>query len=88
MPAMSLLFDGDGVLAGIDRDKLIHITEPIEVAALHHGMESGRPSVAFLIPLPDGRTVVAETSMQLFHAAARGFAARFGWQDRPDPPPA
>lgn len=82
MPAMSLVFDGDGALAGIDRAKIVHVTEPIKVAALKGGMQSGKPSVAFLIPLPDGKTLVAETSMELFHAAARGFAARFGWQDR------
>ena len=51
------------------------------VAALDGGMTSGRPSVMLRFGLPDGRTVLAETSMRLFLTAARAFAARYGWQN-------
>lgn len=59
-------------LEGVD---VIHLTNPITVGSLAHGMSSGKPSVAFVFTLPDGRAVVAETSLELFVAAARGLAA-------------
>lgn len=54
---------------------VIHVTGPIEVGTLDSGMESGKPSVMFCFTLPDGRVVIAETSLELFTAAARGLAA-------------
>jgi len=41
-------------------------------------MASGKTSVAFDIPLPDGRHVLAETSLELFLAAADALRARYG----------
>lgn len=38
---------------------------PLMVAPLKGGMSSGAPSVAFRIDLPDGRHVLAETSLKL-----------------------
>jgi hypothetical protein len=46
------------------------------VAVLDGGMKSGRPSVAIRLDLPDGRTVVAETSARLFCVAARAIMAK------------
>ena len=60
------------------RDKVIHITDDMEIAALSGGMTSGRPSVALRINLPDGQVVVAELSMRLFLMAAHAFTARYG----------
>jgi hypothetical protein len=48
----------------------------IQVAYLEGGMASGKPSVALRLDLPDGTIVVAETSFELFAAAARGMEAR------------
>jgi hypothetical protein len=59
---------------------VVHVTAPVTVTALDRGMTSGKPSMAFIIPPPNGQTVLAETSMALFHAAAKAFAARYGWQ--------
>jgi hypothetical protein len=56
-------------------DQVIHLTNDIEVTSLAGGMESGKPSVAFIFKLPDGKAVVAETSLELFITAARGLAA-------------
>jgi hypothetical protein len=55
--------------------KVIHLTNEIEVGSLEAGMESGKPSVVFVFTLPDGRVVMAETSLELFVAAANGLAA-------------
>jgi hypothetical protein len=56
---------------------------PIGLALLPGGMASGRASVAFRIALPDGRTVLTETSLALldqalaiFHASLAGRAER------------
>ena len=50
---------------------------PIAIAALKGGMISGKPSVAIRLDLPDGRTVIAETSLVLLLAAADTFRTRF-----------
>lgn len=51
---------------------------PIQIAALSGGMSSGAPSVAIRIDLPDGRIVVAETSLRLFQMANAALLGRFG----------
>ena len=66
---------GYDALRGVDPEKIVHLTGAIEVGSLEAGMASGKPSVAFCFRLPDGRVVVAETSLELFVAAARGLAA-------------
>lgn len=42
----------------------------IRVGGLPEGMESGRTSVSFAIPLPDGTVLLTETSLALFLEAA------------------
>jgi hypothetical protein len=81
MPALSIFLDANGMLNDIPEKKIIHITEPIKVGALLAGMSSGKASIAFGITLPNGQVVLAETSMRLFHIAAKAFAVRYGWQD-------
>lgn len=51
---------------------------PIQIGALEAGMVSGAPSVAIRIDLPDGRIVVAETSLRLFQMANAALLGRFG----------
>lgn len=60
--------------------KLIHLGNDarIEVGTLRHGMQSGKDSCAFCFTLPDGRVVVAETSVELFVSTARAITA---WQE-------
>ena len=80
MPSLDIHLDGDKCWPDLEakREQIIHVTEHLEVAALSGGMQSGRPSVALRIDLPDGRVVIAETSMRLFLGAARAFRARYG----------
>lgn len=49
----------------------------ILIATLSKGMKSGKPSVSIRIDLPDGKIVVAETSMRLFLSAAEVFKAKY-----------
>lgn len=66
-----------------DRDALViaDTNEGITMGVLQHGMTSGAHSVSILFKLPDGRTVFAETSLNLLLTAARAFAARYGWPE-------
>lgn len=51
---------------------------PIQIGALEGGMRGGAPSVAIRLDLPDGRIVVAETSLRLFQMANAALVGRFG----------
>jgi hypothetical protein len=83
MPVLKILMNAEGMNKELDPEKIIHLKTPITVGALEGGMESGKPSIAFMFDLPDGRTVIAETSLQLFVTAARAFTAKFGDQLEP-----
>jgi hypothetical protein len=64
----------------LERENCIHLADdapPIRLAVLEHGLTSGRPSIAMRIDLPDGKTVVVETSARLFCTAANAIMARY-----------
>jgi hypothetical protein len=50
---------------------------PDAVAPLEHGTELGKPTVTFRVDLPDGKVVLAQTTL-LFLSAADAFKARLG----------
>ena len=77
MPELILNLNGDGILKDFPREKVIEVNTPITVTCLEGGMQSGKPSVAFIIDLPDGRKVFAQTSMQLFVSTAEAMLVRF-----------
>jgi hypothetical protein len=82
MPTMTIILNGDGAWPDLDGKHVVHLgndAPSIQVAALGGGMESGRPSVAIRLDLPDGSVVVAETSAQLFISVARAIAGRYGF---------
>lgn len=76
MPTLSIILDGDGAFPDLKDKEIIHITTPFAVCRLKSGMASGEDSVMIRIDLPDGRVVMAETSMALFQSAARAFIGR------------
>jgi hypothetical protein len=88
MPRIDIHCDGDSCWSDLrDDPDLIALmgpdAPPIGLALLPGGMVSGRASVAFRITLPDGRTVLTETSLALldqalaiFHASLAGRAER------------
>lgn len=69
--------EGDGIWPDMAGKEIIEVNE-ISLSALTAGMESGRPSIAMKIDLPDGRVVLAQTSMRNFLVAAGAFAIRYG----------
>lgn len=84
MLGLTLQLHGDGAypdLLGRPPGDVIHLgndAPPIGVTALAGGMTSGRTSVMLRLDLPDGRVVLAETSLRLFLMAAAGLRARYG----------
>ena len=60
-------------------ETMIHVRNdpPLKIAVLDEGMESGKPSIMLRIDLPDGKTVIAETSARLFCIAARAIVAKY-----------
>lgn len=78
LPVLEVNPHSDGVWPDLDPAKIRHTTGPIFVAGLAAGMKSGAPSVAIRISLPDGTTVLAETSLSLFLTAADALRAAHG----------
>jgi len=78
MPVLKMHMDGDNCWPDLEGKSVIHLGEEanIEVARLRGGMTSGKSSVSFRFDLPDGRIVLAETSLALFTTAADAFRAR------------
>lgn len=79
MPHVSIKLDvdGDGAWPDFDAAKAKR-GELIALSALPGGMASGRPSIGMRIRLDDGSEVFAETSLQIFQAAAAAFRGRYG----------
>jgi hypothetical protein len=79
MIGMSVTLDGDKAWPDLAAKKDVVVLEAgtIAVAVLPGGMQSGRPSVMLRFELPDGNTVLAETSARLFCTAARAIMARY-----------
>ena len=80
MPEMTILLNGDNAWPDL-RDKPIlegDDRKPIQLAALPAGMVSGKASVSIRIETTDGQTVVGQTSVACFLAAATALRARFG----------
>ena len=82
MISLRVILDGDGAARDLaDRGlKMIHLgndAPPMRLTYLSAGMESGKPSVALIIELPDGHSyVLAELSAQLLVTAAHAVAIK------------
>lgn len=77
MIPLSIHLDGDGCwpdLAGAG-DRMIR-AQLNAIARLPMGMGSGKSSIAVRIDLPDGRVVIAETSLVLLRSALRAIEVR------------
>ena len=77
---MNIKLDGDNAWPDLREKDVIHLANDapaIEVALLDGGLVSGRPSVAIRIDLPDGRTVLAETTARLFCMAGPAIQAKY-----------
>lgn len=73
MMTLKIILDGVACWRDLKGKEIIHVTEGIQMAMLKEGMKGGAPSIAIRIDLPDGKFVVAETSLKLFINAAVAF---------------
>ena len=84
MNGIKIALDGDNcwpeLREKMERGEVIHIGNggSIGLAVLSGGMTSGKPSIMLRIDLPDGRTVMAETSWRLLRTACDAISARYG----------
>lgn len=81
MPALIVKMEGENAWPDLRGKEVIHLAndaEPIQLAALAGGMKSGKPSVMFRFDLPDGRTVLAETSLAVLQCACAFLTGKFG----------
>lgn len=77
MISLDVLLNGDGAWPELaERD--VTKAERVAIAGLGRGMVSGAPSVMIRIDQPDGRVVIAETSLKLLLTAADALKARYG----------
>lgn len=51
---------------------------PIQISGIRNGLASGAPAVSIRFDLPDGRIVVANTSLKLLLTAADALKAYYG----------
>lgn len=82
MIALDIFVDGEGMLNDVPMSKIVNASNvsSIKLGVLNAGLESGKPSVGIAIPLPDGKVVLAQTSLKLFQQAAAIFTAKYGSQ--------
>ena len=80
MPVLHILPYGDGRWTDLDPERTTWLRDAgqLTVAGLSKGLQSGLPSVAIRIDLPDGSVVVAETTLRLFLTAADALKAVHG----------
>lgn len=91
MPSISLQIlrsdDPNGALRGGETIAIHDNVGAWRAVLIEHGMASGQPSVAIIVPVPgehdDGAVAIFETSLLAFRAAARGLEAmaeaQLGW---------
>lgn len=75
-PLIRLEMDADGAWTDMAGKKVMRTTG-LRMGVLPHGMQSGAPSVAIRIDLPDGQIVIAETSLALLVTTVNSIRARF-----------
>jgi hypothetical protein len=71
MPYLSVVINGDNCWPEL-KDNFIE-GKWVGIARLSHGTASGKPTVTVRIELPDGQTVLAETTLDLLSTAIRAF---------------
>lgn len=80
-PSLRVDVEGEGAWPDLGRKpgKMMKLSDSaLSLAALAGGMVTGRASVAFRIDLPDGRSVVIETSLRTLYAAVTAIVAKHG----------
>lgn len=72
MPALSIIMNGDNCWPELKKKGFI-VGHWVGIARLPNGTVLGNPTVTVRIELPDGQTVLAETTLALLSSAVRAF---------------
>lgn len=72
MPALTIIMNGDNCWPEL-KEKGFVTGDFVAIARLPNGTVSGKPTVTVRIELPDGQTVLAETTLALLSNAVRAF---------------
>lgn len=72
MPALTIITNGDNCWPEL-RKKGFIVGQWTGLARLPNGTVQGNPTVTVRIELPDGQTVLAETTLALLSSAIRAF---------------
>lgn len=91
MPALSIHTHGDECWPDLNPieerladGRVIHLVGTgLSMARMPEGLASGKSSVTIRVDLPDGRVVLAETSLALLSTAVRAFEAADEREGRP-----
>jgi len=81
MPVITVILEGDNAWPDLrgKEARIIHLTDALwEIATLKAGMKSGLPSASLRLDLPDGRVVIAETSVAALLVAMKVIEAKWG----------
>lgn len=84
MPAIYVIIEKEpswpDLVEKVRQGQVIHLSNetPWEIATLGDGTVSGQPSICLRLDLPDGRTVVAETTLRAFQAANAALEGKYG----------
>ena len=59
------------------KGEVIHTSKEMKVMVLSKGTANGRPTVMIRFDLPDGKTIVGETTARLFCSAGRMITSKY-----------
>jgi hypothetical protein len=77
MIALSIIPDLEGKLKG-DPEDCVEPVGLLVIGGLGRGTMEGNPVAVIAAKLPDGKTLVAQTSLKLFLTAADALKAKYG----------
>jgi len=79
MSAIRVILEGDNAWPDLADRAVIHLRdEGWEIACLPRGTVQGNPSLAIRLPLPEGKVLIAETTVRAFLFAADLVKAKYG----------
>lgn len=75
---LKIIFNAEDFGQELKETSEVFSSDSMIIGGLEGGMTSGKPSVAFLIDLADGKKVLAQTSLALLVSATRALVAKYG----------
>jgi hypothetical protein len=81
MLTLSIIMDGDSAWPDLKKKdesgELVQVSTGLQIAVLSRVEKDAPTTVCLRVDLPDGRTVLAETTLRLLATAVRAFQSRY-----------